>query len=263
MTDTAGMFAVSTKMLSCRLGHLIYRQHEPVQIVLYFGQASSERVDDQSLDTDMGDGGLEATLQLWDWREKIADLYHEIRTSADIPAAWRHWCDTRTTLFRDHAQSPIEPANREAFDGPSTFPYDPSLRLTVRVVPVTPERLTVATGDDGELSMRSFARTDGLEARLGGELTLYWIEGYGGGVFLPFVDATSGTETYGGGRYLLDTIKGADLGTADPDGRLVLDFNFAYFPSCAYSSRYVCPLAPSGNRLKGAVRAGERHSNSQ
>jgi uncharacterized protein (DUF1684 family) len=211
----------------------------------------------------MGDGGLEATLQLWDWREKIANLYHEIRISSDIPAVWRHWCETRTTLFRCHAQSPIDPANREAFDGPTIFPYDPSLRLTVQIDPVTPEQMIISTGADGDLAMHSFARTNGLQARLGSELTLYWIEGYGGGVFLPFVDATSGTETYGGGRYLLDTIKGADLGVAQPNGSLVLDFNFAYFPSCAYSSRYVCPLAPSGNRLKDAVRAGERHSNSQ
>jgi uncharacterized protein (DUF1684 family) len=161
-------------------------------------------------------------------------------------------------MFRDHPQSPIESADRKTFEGPTTFPYDPSLRLMVQLVPVTSERITVATGDDGDLSMYTFARTSGLGARLGGELTLYWIEGYGGGVFLPFVDATSGTETYGGGRYLLDTIKGADLGVVSPGGTLVLDFNFCYFPSCAYSSRYVCPLAPSGNRLKGAVRAGER-----
>jgi uncharacterized protein (DUF1684 family) len=119
------------------------------------------------------------------------------------------------------------------------FPYDPSLRLTVRLEETSEERLTVATGVDGEL-------------------TLYWIEGYGGGVFLPFTDATSGTETYGGGRYLLDTIKGADLGSLRPDGSAILDFNFAYFPSCSYSSRYVCPLAPSGSRLRGAVRGGER-----
>lgn len=202
---------------------------------------------------------METALQLWDWREKIADLYHQIRSSTDVSAAWRLWCDTRSTMFRDHPQSPIEAADRQAFNGPTTFPYDPSMRMSVRVVPVTSEKMTVATGADGELSMRSFARTYGLEEKLGGELTLYWIEGYGGGVFLPFVDATSGTETYGGGRYLLDTIKGADLGVACPDGTLVLDFNFAYFPSCAYSSRYVCPLAPPGNRLKGAVRAGERH----
>ena len=118
--------------------------------------------------------------------------------------------------------------------------------------------MTTPTGTDGDVSMHAFARTLGLEARLGGELTLYWIEGYGGGVFLPFADATSGTETYGGGRYLLDTIKGADLGKIRPDATLVLDFNFSYFPSCAYSSRYVCPLAPASNRLNGAVRAGER-----
>ena len=76
-------------------------------------------------------------------------------------------------------------------------------------------------------------------------------------MFLPFADATSGRETYGGGRYLLDTIKGADLGQ-DAEGRAVLDFNFSYNPSCAYSARFVCPLSPRGNRLPGAVRAGER-----
>ena len=102
-----------------------------------------------------------------------------------------------------------------------------------------------------------FAVTQGLDAALGGELTLYWMRGYCGGVFLPFADATSGRETYGGGRYLLDTIKSADLGET-ADGRTVLDFNFAYNPSCAYSPRWTCPLAPRANRLPNPVRAGER-----
>jgi len=198
------------------------------------------------------------TEQLWQWRRRIADLYLEIRSSSDPQVAWELWCETRSKLFRDHPQSPIEPEDRETYRGPETFPYDPSLRLVVHLGPAAPELITVATGVDGELSLRSFARTVGLESSLDGELTLYWIEGYGGGVFLPFIDATSGTETYGGGRYLLDTIKGADLGTVRPDGTMTLDFNFSYFPSCSYSSRYVCPLAPSGNRLRGAVRAGER-----
>ncbi|MBX4994793.1 uncharacterized protein (DUF1684 family) [Rhizobium binae] len=198
------------------------------------------------------------TLQLWEWREKIADLYNEIRSGKDATAAWRLWCDTRSAMFRTHSQSPIEAADRKAYEGPTTFPYDPSLRIMVQLAPVTQRPISVATGADGELSMHAFARTIGLDARLGGELSLYWIEGYGGGVFLPFADATSGSETYGGGRYLLDTIKGADLGVARSDGTLVLDFNFSYFPSCAYSSSYVCPLAPSDNRLKGSVRAGER-----
>ena len=71
-----------------------------------------------------------------------------------------------------------------------------------------------------------------------------------------FRDATSGDETYGGGRYLLDTVKGSDLGMQD--GRLVLDFNFAYNPSCSYDPRWVCPLSPPANRLPVAIEAGER-----
>ena len=79
---------------------------------------------------------------------------------------------------------------------------------------------------------------------------------YGGGVFLPFRDETNGATTYGAGRYVLDTVKGADLGGAD--GRLVVDFNYAYHPSCAYDPRWSCPLAPATNRLVGPVEAGER-----
>ena len=75
-------------------------------------------------------------------------------------------------------------------------------------------------------------------------------------MFLPFADATGGTETFAGGRYLLDTIKGADLGRAGE--RILLDFNFAYNPSCAYSERWTCPLPPPSNRLSEAVRAGEQ-----
>jgi uncharacterized protein len=195
---------------------------------------------------------------LWDWRRRVADLYHDVRVHKHAPTAWRHWCETRLGLFRDHPQSPVEAAQRADCDGPQMFPYDPALRLEVRLAAAAPERLTLGTGADGDTRMRAFARTDGLQGRLGGELTLYWIEGYGGGVFLPFGDATNGAETYGGGRYLLDAIKGADLGGVRPDGTLLLDFNFAYAPSCAYSPRYVCPLAPAGNRLPGAVRAGER-----
>ena len=91
-------------------------------------------------------------------------------------------------------------------------------------------------------------------------LTLYWLDGYGGGLFLPFADATSGATTagaatYGGGRYLLDTAKGADLGSRR--GRLILDFNFAYHPSCVYSDHWSCPLAPTTNRLNIAIGSGE------
>jgi uncharacterized protein (DUF1684 family) len=92
-----------------------------------------------------------------------------------------------------------------------------------------------------------------------GPLTLWWITGYGGGLFLPFRDATAGHTTYGGGRYLTDTIKGTHgrglvvLGS----GRVRLDFNYAYNPSCAYDDRWACPLALPENRLTPAVPAGE------
>lgn len=89
-------------------------------------------------------------------------------------------------------------------------------------------------------------------------LDLFWLDSYGGGLFVPFADATSGKESYGAGRYVLDTIKGADLGTED--GLLVLDLNFAYQPSCSYDPRWTCPLALPGSRLDVAVHAGERLS---
>jgi len=200
---------------------------------------------------------VSATLfSLWDWRRQVADLYAAVRADPDPERAWRHWRRMRDALFRDHPQTPIEPET--AFAGLELFPYDPALVFHVKHSPILDAAdETFVAGADGELRMRPFARSEGLRAALGGELTFYWLLGYGGGTFLPFADATSGRETYGAGRYLLDTIKGADLG-ADADGRVRLDFNFAYNPSCAYSPRYVCPLAPLANRLPAPIRAGER-----
>ncbi len=196
-------------------------------------------------------------IALWDWRRQVADLYTRIRAMDDAVAAWALWCAVRDRLFAEHAESPIAPEDRAGFRGIPVFAYDPALRFLVSLVLSQGEALRLDAGADGVVVARPFARTLGLGA-LGGELTLYWIGGYGGGVFLPFTDGTSGREAYGGGRYLLDTIKGADLG--ERDGRVVLDFNFAYAPSCAHSALYVCPLAPSGNRLAAAVRGGERNS---
>lgn len=193
---------------------------------------------------------------LWDWRRRIGELYVAIRAEPDPQRAWLHWRSVRDELFRDHPQSPIEPGQN--FRNLDLFPYDPALVFHVKLSLVADAPVeTVQGGSDGTISMRPFARSHGLQAKLGAELTFFWLLGYGGGVFLPFADATSGRETYGAGRYLLDTIKGADLGST-ADGRTVLDFNFAYNPSCAYSPRYVCPLAPAANRLSAAVTAGER-----
>lgn len=207
--------------------------------------------------TEAGATGAE-TAELWDWRRRVADLYAAVRADADPVAAWRRWCTGRDALFRDHPQSPLEAPARAGFAGLPVFAHDPALRLPVRLDPLPAAAETVFdAGADGVLRMRPFARTAGLAPALGGELVLYWLSGYGGGAFLPFTDATSGRETYGGGRYLLDTIKGADLGV-DGGGWTVLDFNFAYAPSCAHSPRYVCPLAPAENRLPRPVRGGEK-----
>ena len=86
---------------------------------------------------------------------------------------------------------------------------------------------------------------------------MFWLLDYAGGFFLSFRDATSGDETYGAGRYVLDTAKGADLG-ADGSGRLVVDFNFSYQPSCSYDPQWSCPLPPRENWLTMPIRAGER-----
>ena len=84
------------------------------------------------------------------------------------------------------------------------------------------------------------------------------MEGYAGGLFVPFRDATNGAQTYGAGRYLLDAAKSADLGGDHVRGSLVCDFNFSYQPSCAFDPKWACPLAPPENRLDIPVPAGER-----
>jgi len=192
-------------------------------------------------------------LDLLDWKRRIFGLYAEIRASTDPRAAWRRWRDVRDDLFATHPQSPLPPETRARFAGVPYFDYDPELRVLARVEHASRERREIATS--GELPY-SFTRV--ARAKVWDEtLDLYWLDGYGGGVFLSFADATSGTESYGAGRYLLDTVKGADLGSED--GKLVLDFNFAFNPSCSYDPRWVCPLAPPGNRLRRAIRAGERY----
>src|SRR5439155_11226945 len=166
--------------------------------------------------------------------------------------AWQWWRAGRDELFRTHPQSPLPPEARETFAGLPYFPYEPALRVLADVEPAEPEIREIAGSAGSVTRFRRFAR-----ARFDvGSLELYWLEGYGGGVFLPFADATRGRETYGAGRYVLDTVKGADLGMHD--GRLVLDFNFAYNPSCAYDPSWACPLSPPANRLPFEVRAGER-----
>ncbi|WP_417513877.1 DUF1684 domain-containing protein [Minwuia sp.] len=196
-------------------------------------------------------------LEVLDWRRCVSGMYATVRAIPDPQQAWRYWQDRRAELVATHPASMIAPADRRRFPGIHLFDHDPALRFAVETEPAEGKAESYQLGSDGALTVSPALRTAGLAGTLGLELTIYRLHGYGGGLFLPFRDATSGTETYGGGRYLLDTIKGADLGQDGP-GRLVLDFNFAYFPSCAHSDAYVCPLSPPENALSVPVRAGER-----
>ena len=195
-------------------------------------------------------------LTLLDWKRRVFHLYGQVRADPEPEHAWRHWRATRDELFRTHPQSPIPPGRRASFAGLACFDYDPALRVLGTVAPVEPVLREIATSGERPYAFRRFAQTQFPLAGAEHTLDLFWLEGYGGGVFLSFADATSGRETYGACRYLLDTVKGADLG--ELDGRLVLDFNFAYNPSCSYDTRWVCPLAPPENRLPMPVCAGER-----
>jgi uncharacterized protein (DUF1684 family) len=193
-------------------------------------------------------------LDLLDWRRTVFAMYAAVRAGVerDPEGSLAEFRAARERMIRGHDQSPIPPERRAAFGGLDHWPYDPAMRFEAAVEPAEPDRLIAHSldGDPYPLDRIGHVRLPLVD------LEVYWIQVYGGGVFIPFRDATSGTESYGAGRYLLDTIKGADLGgNAD---RLVLDFNYAYNPSCAYDPRWSCPLAPAANWLRAAVRAGER-----
>ena len=210
-----------------------------------------------------GDGSLKDRLTLADWRRRVAALYVEVRAMAasDPAIALAHWRAGREWLFREHPQSPLPVAERASFRA-KHFDHDPALRFAVDVEPAPPPdpaAPTLALPNSGQDTL-SFRRIGAVRLPFpSGErrLSVFWLAGYAGGLFIPFRDATNGISTYGAGRYLVDAAKSADLGTTD-DARLILDFNFATQPSCAFDPRWACPLAPPENRLDIEVLAGER-----
>ena len=193
------------------------------------------------------------SLTLLDWRRRTAALFAAARAAADPESGWRTWRDGRDELFASHPDSPLDEAARARFSGLPFAGYDPALRFEAVVKPAAPRRLELPTAADGVVPLH---RMGTVTLGGAGSVDVWWLGGYGGGVFLPLRDGSAGSGTYGGGRYLLDTVKGADLG--GDDGRLVVDLNFAYHPSCAYDPRWSCPLAPEGNRVTAPVAAGEQ-----
>ena len=164
----------------------------------------------------------------------------------------------RDKLFREHPQSALDSVQKGRFSGLEYFDYDSAWRKLVELdFEVADEEIEIALREDGRFRMRPYARAQFEHEGRDIDLTVYWISGYGGGLFLPFRDESGKTgETYPGTRYLIDTIKGADLGTQE--GKLVLDFNYAYNPSCAYNPKWDCPLAPQENWLEISIPVGEK-----
>jgi len=154
----------------------------------------------------------------------------------------------RDGFFGGHPQSPLTPEQRSGFKGLKYFPENPALSFEVKMeeFPVKEEISMQTSTGDMQIYVR-FGRflffVDGVEAGL----TIYQNEN---GFFLPFVDSLAGKETYPAGRYL----EPEPL----PGGRFIVDFNLAYNPYCAYNEMWSCPITPAENRLKVAIRAGEK-----
>jgi uncharacterized protein (DUF1684 family) len=199
---------------------------------------------------------IDERMELADWRRKVNELYAAIRAGIDPESAWAVWKQERDGLYRSHSQSPIPAAERGDATAPEYYPYDPALRTLADIDAADGATFELPDSAAGHMIAE---RAGTARFLLHGEqrsLSVFWLLDYAGGFFVSFRDATSGTATYGAGRYVLDTAKGADLGTTG--GRVVLDFNFAYQPSCSYDPRWSCPLPPRENWLTIPIRGGER-----
>ena len=198
----------------------------------------------------------QAELELAGWRRAVSELYAAVRAQDSPLSGHALWRAGRDELFRSHPQSPLPAGHPLRASGLPYWPYDPSLRLEVPLRPAAEQAsLALPTDGDGTTGLLLIGRVE-LEPAVPGSLDVWWLRQYAGGLFLPLRDGTAGRGSYGGGRYLLDTAKGADLG--GQDGTLVVDLNFLYHPSCRYDSAWQCPLAPPGNVIAAPVLAGER-----
>jgi uncharacterized protein (DUF1684 family) len=182
-----------------------------------------------------------------EWRRAVHGLYAEVRADPDPARAHAGWVAGRAALFRDHPATALQPGQEMHH-----APYDPAYRFVLDLVPAEDEAWDYSTGTDGVVPFRRAGRFEIPDI---GTLDVWWLGSYGNGLFVPLRDATAGRTTYGAGRYLIDTVKGADLGRQS-DG-WVVDLNFSYNPSCAYDPAWACPLAPLGNRVDAEVPVGE------
>jgi uncharacterized protein len=204
-------------------------------------------------------------LDLYDYRCRVADMYRMRRQATlageDAATVLQRFREARNELFVKHSQSALDVEQKRKFQGLRYFLYNPAMCVEADIdTGVEPVQLSVVMNAEETMTMTTVGQLHFTLEDVRVALSLYWLNIYGGGLFLPFRDTTSPAESYGGGRYLFDTIKGSDfLAIPGASGieRILLDFNYAYNPSCAYNDRWVCPLAPVENRLSIPIRAGE------
>jgi len=204
----------------------------------------------------MAPASARIALEVADWRRRVFALYAAVRLADDPEDAHELWRIERDDLMARHPATPVLADDIALFEGLPIAPYDPDWRFEIPILTAEPGGFDFATATDGIVP---FERVGRVEIPDVGALDVWRLKSYGGGLFVPVRDALAGRPggTYGGGRYLLDTIKGADLGSDAARGTIVLDFNFAYNPSCAYDPAWVCPLAQPGNVLPVPVPVGE------
>jgi uncharacterized protein len=198
---------------------------------------------------------MSTELELASWRRMTSELYTTVRSEDDPQRGHELWRRGRDELFRSHPQSPLPPGDPLRTTGLPYWPYDPRLHFEVPLLAAHGEVSRSVPTSDGMIAMDRIGCVR-LPAPLNAVLDVWWLRQYGGGLFLPLRDGTAGGSSYGGGRYVLDMAKGADLGSRN--GFLVIDLNFLYHPSCRYSDTWQCPLAPPGNTISTPVSAGER-----
>ena len=180
---------------------------------------------------------------------------HSAHEHVSYPEAVANYRAEKDEYLRAAHDSPIPHDARHDFPGLPYFPVDESLRfegLTLEpYAGAEPAQFQIPTSDG---KLRDAVRAGVLRFEIGGvthALTGYtFAQGHSDSVFVPFLDTTSGTESYGAGRYL-------DI-YPEEDGTYALDFNLAYHPSCVYDTKYSCPLTPAENRLPVRIEAGER-----
>ena len=157
---------------------------------------------------------LSTAADVVDWRRRVHALYRAVRETTEPRQAHETWRQGRDELLASHPASPLLAEHRAGFSGLAVADYDERYRFEVAVTepdPSLPSAFKASTATDGDVPFERLG-TVVLPAPDGEvRLDVWRLASYGGGIFLPVKDPAP--DSYGGGRYVLDTIKGADLGT--------------------------------------------------